>query len=70
MRLVTIVLFMAGLAAAGFWYITENSRADREIAYQRQKEQQAKIEAMEEEQSRRQREEDERIRKERATNAA
>ena len=70
MRIVTIVLFIIGLAAAGFWYITENSRADRELAYQRQKEQQAKIEAMEEERAKRQREEDERIRKERAANVA
>jgi len=70
MRVVTIVLFIAGLVAAGFWYITENSRADRELTYQRQKEQRAKIEAMEEEQSRRQREEDERIRQERAANVA
>lgn len=70
MRIITIVLFIAGLAAAGFWYITENSRADRELAYQRQKEQQAKIEAKEEEQARRQREEDERIRQERAANVA
>ena len=65
-RIVTIVLFITGLAAAGFWYITENSRADRELTYKRQKEQQAKIEAMEEERAKRQREEDERIRKERA----
>ena len=70
MRIVTIVLFIVGLAAAGFWYITENSRADRELAYQRQKEQQAKIEAMEEERAKRQREEDERIRKERAATVA
>lgn len=70
MRIVAVVLFIAGLAAAGFWYITENSRADRELAYQRQQEQQAKIEAMEKERSERQREEDERIRKERAANVA
>ena len=70
MRIVTIVLFIAGLASAGFWYITESSRADRELAYQRQKEQQAKIEAMAKERAERQREEDERIRKERAANVA
>ena len=70
MKVVVLIVVIAILGAAGFWYITENDRADREIAYQRQKEQQAKIEAMEEEQARRQREEDERIRKERAANVA
>ena len=70
MRVGTIVLFIAILGAAGFWYITENDRADRKLAYQRQQEQQAKIEAMEKERSERQREEDERIRKEHAANVA
>lgn len=66
MKIVTIVLFVAGLVAAGFWYITENSRADRVLAYQRQQKQIEKAEAIEKERAERQREEDERIRKERA----
>ena len=70
MKIVVLVVVIAVLGAAGFWYITENDRADREIAYQRQQEQQAKIEAMEKERAERQREEDERIRKERAANVA
>ena len=70
MKIVVLVVVIAVLGAAGFWYITENDRADREIAYQRQQEQQAKIEAMEKERMERQREEDERIRKERAANVA
>lgn len=70
MKIVVLVVVIAVLGAAGFWYITENDRADREIAYQRQQEQQAKIEAMEKERADRQREEDERIRKERAANVA
>ena len=69
-KIVTVVLFIAGLAAAGFWYITENDRADRELAYKRQQEHLAKIEAMEKERAERQREEDERIRKERAAAVA
>ncbi len=70
MKIVVLVVVIAVLGAAGFWYITENDRADRELAYQRQQEQQAKIEAMEKERAERQREEDERIRKERAANVA
>lgn len=70
MKLVVLVVVIAVFGAAGFWYITENDRADRELAYQRQQEQQAKIEAMEKERAERQREEDERIRKERAANVA
>ena len=70
MKIVVLVVVIAVLGAAGFWYITENYRADREIAYQRQQEQQAKIEAMEKERAERQREEDERIRKERTANVA
>ena len=70
MKIVVLVVVIAVLGAAGFWYITENDRADRELAYQRQQEQQAKIEAMEKERADRQREEDERIRKERAANVA
>ena len=70
MKIVVLVVVIAVLGAAGFWYITENDRADRALAYQRQQEQQAKIEAMEKERAERQREEDERIRKERAANVA
>ena len=70
MKIVVLVVVIAVLGAAGFWYITENDRADRELAYQRKQEQQAKIEAMERERAERQREEDERIRKERAANVA
>lgn len=66
MKLTLIVLIVAVLGAGGFWYITENSRKDREIAYQRQKELQEKEEALEKERLEMQRAEDERIRKERA----
>ena len=70
MKIVVLVVVIAVLGAVGFWYITENDRADRELAYQRQQEQQAKAEALEKERAERQREEDERIRKERAANVA
>lgn len=70
MKIVMLVFMIAVLGAAGFWYVTENSRADRERAYQRQQEQLAKTEAMERERAERQREEDERIRKERTAAAA
>ena len=65
-----LVFIIAVLGAAGFWYITENERMDRALAYQRQQEQLAKAEAQERERVERQREEDERIRKERAANVA
>lgn len=66
MKIVCLVLIIGGFAAAGFWYITENDRADRADTYRRQQEQQAKDEARQREQEERQRAEDERIRKERA----
>lgn len=66
MKIVSLVLIIGGFAAAGFWYITENDRADRAENYRRQQEQQAKDEARQREQEERQRAEDERIRKERA----
>ena len=66
MKLVSLVLILGGFAAAGFWYITENDRADRAESYRRQQEQRAKDEARQREQDERQRAEDERIRKERA----
>lgn len=65
MRVVVLLMFVAGLAAAGFWYLTENDRADREIAYRRQQEELKKAEAKEHERAERQKIEDERIRKER-----
>lgn len=70
MKIVMLVFIIAVLGAAGFWYITENERMDRALAYQRQQEQLAKAEAQERERVERQREEDERIRKERAANVA
>ena len=66
MKIVSLVLIIGGFLAAGFWYITENDRADRAEQYRRQQEQQAKDEARQREQEARQRAEDERIRKERA----
>lgn len=66
MKIVSLVLIFGVLAAAAFWYITENDRADRAENYRRQQEQQAKEEALEREREERQRAEDERIRKERA----
>ena len=66
MKIVSLVLIFGVLAAAGFWYITENDRADRAENYRRQQEQLAKDEAREREKEEKQRAEDERIRKERA----
>ena len=66
MKIVSLVLIVGGFVAAGFWYITENDRADRAENYRRQQEQRAKDEARQREQEERQRAEDERIRKERA----
>ena len=66
MKVVCLVFILGVLAAAGFWYITENDRADRAENYRRQQEQQAKEEAREREREEKQRAEDERIRKERA----
>jgi hypothetical protein len=65
MKTTIILIFVLGLGAAGFWYITENARADRELAYQRQQKELAKKEAEEKEWAAKKREEDERIRKER-----
>ena len=70
MKIVSLVLIFGVLAAAGFWYITENDRADRAENYRRQQEQQAKKEALEREREEKQRAEDERIRKERAASLA
>lgn len=66
MKVVSLVFILGVLAAVGFWYITENDRADRAENYRRQQEQQAKEEAREREREEKQRAEDERIRKERA----
>ena len=65
MKTVFLVLIIGGLAAAGFWYITENDRADKAEAYRRKQVEIAKREAEEKERLARQKEEDERIRKER-----
>lgn len=65
MRLVFLVFLVGGLAAAGFWYITENDRADRAEAYRRKQAEIAKREADEKERAARQKEEDERLRQER-----
>lgn len=66
MKIVSLIFIVGGFVAAGFWYITENDRADRAENYRRQQEQRAKDEARQREQEERQRAEDERIRKERA----
>ena len=66
MKIVWLVLVIGGFVAAGFWYITENDRADRAENYRRQQVQQAKEEARQREEAERQRAEDERMRKERA----
>lgn len=66
MKIVWLVLVIGGFVAAGFWYITENDRADRAENYRRQQVQQAKEEARQREEEERQRAEDERMRKERA----
>ena len=34
-KTVFLVLIIGGLAAAGFWYVTENDRADKAEAYRR-----------------------------------
>ena len=65
MKTVFLVLIIGGLAAAGFWYITENDRADKAEAYRRHQAEVAKREADEKERLARQKEEDERLRKER-----
>ena len=70
MKIVSLVLIFGVLAAAGFWYVTENDRADRAENYRRQQEQRAKEEALEREREERQRAEDEQIRKERAASLA
>ena len=49
MKIVSLVLIFGVLAVAGFWYITENDRADRAENYRRQQEQLAKDEARERE---------------------
>ena len=66
MKIVWLVLVIGGFVVAGFWYITENDRADRAENYRRQQVQQAKEEARQREEEERQRAEDERMRKERA----
>ena len=66
MKTVFLVLIIGGLAAAGFWYITENDRADKAEAYRRHQAEIAKREAEEKERLARQKEEDDRLRKERA----
>ena len=66
MKIVWLVLVIGGFVVAGFWYITENDRADRAEIYRRQQVQQAKEEARQREEEERQRAEDERMRKERA----
>ena len=63
MKIVSLIFIVGGFVAAGFWYITENDRADRAENYRRQQEQRAKDEARQREQEERQRAEDERIRK-------
>ena len=65
MKTVFLVLIIGGLAAAGFWYITENDRADKAEMFRRQQAEIAKRETEEKERLARQKEEDERIRKER-----
>lgn len=65
MKTVFLVLIIGGLAAAGFWYITENDRADKAEAYRRHQAEVTKREAEEKERLARQKEEDERLRKER-----
>ena len=65
MKTVFLVLIIGGLAAAGFWYITENDRADKAEAYRRHQAEVAKRETEEKERLARQKEEDERLRKER-----
>ena len=65
MKTVLLVLIIGGLAAAGFWYITENDRADKAEAYRRHQADVAKRETEEKERLARQKEEDERLRKER-----
>jgi len=65
MKMVFLVLIVGGLAAAGFWYLTENDRADKAEAYRRRQAEITKREAEERERVARQKEEDERLRKER-----
>ena len=65
MKTVFLVLIIGGLAAAGFWYVTENDRADKAEAYRRHQAEVAKRETEEKERLARQKEEDERLRKER-----
>ena len=70
MKTVICVIFIVGLSAAGFWYVTENERADRELAFQRQQERQRKFEEQERERAEMQRKEDERLRKEQTETTA
>ncbi len=70
MKTVMLALIIGALGAAGFWYITENNRKDREVEYQRRQEKQAKAEAEEKERIAQQKAEDERTRKERAAAVA
>jgi len=65
MKMVFLVLIVGGLAAAGFWYMTENDRADKAEAYRRRQAEIARREADEKERAARQKEEDERLRLER-----
>ena len=66
MKTIVLVMFLAALAAAGFWYVTENDRADRERAYIRSLELKKESEARAREYEERKKAEDERMRKERA----
>ena len=65
MKTVFLVLIIGGFAAAGFWYITENDRADKAEAYRRHQAEVAKREAEEKDRLARQKEDDERLRRER-----
>jgi len=65
MKMVFLVLIVGGLAAAGFWYLTENDRADKAEAYRRRQAEITKREAEERERAARQKEENERLRLER-----
>lgn len=65
MKTVFLVLIIGGFAAAVFWYITENDRADKAEAYRRHQAEVAKREAEEKDRLARQKEDDERLRRER-----
>lgn len=66
MKTVFLVLIVAAFGAAGFWYITENKRADRAARMKFEQRQREKEEQEERERIEQQRAEDERIRKERS----